>query len=273
MKKSKLGVTICGAAGRMGRANLEIFSQNEDTNIVAALESEDSPFIGSDAGSIAGLEHIGVSISSSLESVIQKTDIIVDFTTVAATLSHIKLAKDHNKAIVIGTTGFDDKQLMEIAENAKSIPIMLSPNMSPGVNTLFYLVGQAAELLGEDFDVEIVEIHHNKKKDAPSGTAIQFGRVIAEARNKKLKDLAVYQRHGVIGKRNKGEIGIMALRAADVVGDHTILFGGPGERIEFTHRSNSRKNYATGALRAAFFLSDKKYGLFTMADVLGLQKT
>ena len=273
MKKRKLGVTICGAAGRMGKANLEVFTQSDDIIVVGALESEHSSFIGRDAGSIAGLDSMSISISSSLESVINSTDVIIDFTTVSATLSHLHVAREYKKAIVIGTTGFDDEQLADITKYAQEIPIMLSPNISPGVNVLFHLVGQAARLLGEEFDVEILDVHHNKKTDAPSGTALQFGRIIADAWHKKFNDLAVYNRQGIFGERRKGEIGIMALRAADIVGDHTILFGGPGERIEFTHRSNSRKNYAIGALMAARFLSERESGFFTMADVLGLPKT
>jgi 4-hydroxy-tetrahydrodipicolinate reductase len=256
----------------MGKANLSVFHNSENTVIVGALEVDDSPFIGKDAGILAGMENIGVSIGSSLESTIQKTDVIIDFTTASATLAHIQMAKKHKKAMVIGTTGFQGYQLAMIEEYALTIPIVLSPNMSPGVNTLFHLVGQAARLLGDVYDVEIVEIHHNKKKDAPSGTAIEFGRIIAEARNETLNERAVYNRQGNVGERKKGEIGIMALRAADVVGDHTILFGGPGERIEFTHRSNSRINYATGALMAALFLADKERGLFSLSDVLGLPK-
>jgi 4-hydroxy-tetrahydrodipicolinate reductase len=254
----------------MGRANLEIFTACEDTIVVGAIESEDSPYLGKDAGSISGLRNIGVSITSTLESIIDDTDVVVDFTTVSATLTHVRIAGKHKKAIVVGTTGFNDEQLALIGKYAKEAPILLSPNMSPGVNTLFYLVGKAAELLGEDFDVEILEVHHNKKKDAPSGTALQFGKIIAEARGKKFNDLAVYKREGTVGERKKGEIGIMALRAADIIGDHTILFGGTGERIEFTHRSSSRKNYAAGALMATRFLFGKKNGFYTMADVMGL---
>jgi 4-hydroxy-tetrahydrodipicolinate reductase len=272
MGSDRLRVTICGAAGRMGKANLEVFTESQDTIVVGAIESEDSPYIGKDAGSISGLDNIGTSITSTLESIIEDTDVVVDFTTVSATLAHMRVAIKHKKAIVIGTTGFNDEQLALIRKYAKEIPILLSPNMSPGVNTLFYLVGKAAALLGEEFDVEILEIHHNKKTDAPSGTALQFGRIIADARGKEFTDLAVYKREGVIGERRKGEIGIMALRAADIIGDHTILFGGAGERIEFTHRSSSRQNYATGALRATRFLSGKKNGFYTMADVLGLHK-
>ncbi len=263
-------VTICGAAGRMGRANLEVCMGSNNTVVIGAVESESSPHIGKDAGMLIGHEGIGVTVTTNLENVIQDTDVVIDFTTVSASLAHTSIVNKHKKAIVIGTTGFNDEQRASIRKYAKDIPILLSPNMSPGVNTLFYLVGRAAELLGEDFDVEIVEIHHNEKKDAPSGTALQFGRIIAEARGRDIRELTVFGREGHIGARKKGEIGIMSLRAADIVGDHTIIFGGPGERIEFIHRSNSRRTYATGALRAAQFIAGKKSGFYTMADVLGL---
>jgi 4-hydroxy-tetrahydrodipicolinate reductase len=256
----------------MGKANLEVFTESEDTIVVGAIESEDSPYIGKDAGSISGLDNIGISITSTLESIIEDTDVLVDFTTVSVTLAHVRVASKYKKPIVIGTTGFNDEQLALIRKYAKEMPILLSPNMSPGVNTLFYLIGKAAVLLGEEFDVEILEVHHNKKTDAPSGTALQFGRIIADARGREFNDLVVYKREGAVGERRKGEIGIMALRAADIVGDHTVIFGGVGERIEFIHRSNSRKNYAMGALRATRFLSGKKNGFYTMEDVLGLYK-
>jgi 4-hydroxy-tetrahydrodipicolinate reductase len=272
MNKDPMRVTICGAAGRMGRTNLEVCISSKDTIVVGAVESEVSPHIGKDVGILAGREGIGVAVITSLESAIQDTDVVIDFTTVSASLEHVRIVHKYKKAIVIGTTGFNDEQRASIKEYAKGIPILLSPNMSPGVNTLFYLVGRAAELLGDDFDVEIVEIHHNEKKDAPSGTALQFGRIIAEARGRDLNELTVYGREGLVGARKRGEIGIMALRAADIVGEHTILFGGPGERLEFIHRSSSRKNYAAGALRAARFVVEKKNGFYTMADVLGLHE-
>jgi 4-hydroxy-tetrahydrodipicolinate reductase len=176
----------------------------------------------------------------------------------------------HGKPVVIGTTGFSKEETAAIQGYAANIPLVLSPNMSQGVNVLFDLVKRAAELLGEDFDVEINEVHHNLKKDAPSGTALQFGRIIAEVKGRDLADVAVYGRQGMIGARKKGEIGITAMRVADVVGEHTVVFGGPGERIEFTHKASSRKTFASGALRAVKYIRGKPRGLYTMKDVLGL---
>jgi len=271
MSDTAIRVTICGSAGRMGKANVEVFSTDSDTIVVGAIETQGCPLLGQDAGSVAGLGTLGVPLTDSLQDVLENTDVVIDFTNPAASLKHIQLARAHVKAVVVGTTGFSDQELEKIREQAQYIPIVQSPNMSLGVNTLFHLVGQAATILGEDFDAEIVEIHHNLKKDAPSGTALQFGRVISEARGKNLKELGVYGREGLVGERKKDEIGIMAIRLADVVGDHCIIFGGAGERIEFIHRNSSRKTYARGALRAAKFVVGKKQGFYTMADVLGLK--
>jgi 4-hydroxy-tetrahydrodipicolinate reductase len=270
MSESGIKVTICGAAGRMGRSNLEVFSCSSDVHVVGAIEAGGSPFLGKDAGIVAGLESIGVSITDDLQKVMEKTDVVIDFTNPGSTLEHVRIAQDYGKAIVAGTTGISDEDLEKIREHAKTIPVVLSPNMSLGINTLFHLVRQAALLLGEDFDVEIFEIHHKLKKDSPSGTALQFGRIIAESRHRKLNEVVVHGRDGFVGERKKGEIGIMALRMADVVGDHSIIFGGMGERVEFVHRSSSRKNYSYGALRAAKFVAGKEKGFYTMADVLGI---
>ncbi len=266
-----INVTICGAAGRMGRTNIAVFNESDDMRIIGAIEAEKSPAIGQDAGMVAGIGNIGVSITADFRSTVEKTDVVVDFTVPEAVLSKIDRAKDSKAAFVIGTTGFTARQHGNIRNCAEKIPILLSPNMSLGINTLFYLVKRAAEILGNGYDAEIVEIHHNLKKDAPSGTALQFGRIIAEERGLQLDDVAVYGRQGQVGSRDKGEIGIMALRAADIVGDHTVFFAGPGERIELIHRNSSRRTYAAGAARAARFIVQKKNGLFSMADVLGLE--
>jgi 4-hydroxy-tetrahydrodipicolinate reductase len=270
MSERVIKVTICGAAGRMGRANVFVFSDCSDTEIVGATETDGSPYLGRDAGIVAGVGSIDVSITDDLQEVIERTDVVIDFTTPAASMEHLGIVREHKKAIVIGTTGLSEEERARIKEHAQSIPVVQSPNMSLGVNTLLHLVRQAALLLGDDFDVEIFEIHHKLKKDSPSGTALEFGRIIAEARREKLDEIAIHGREGFVGERKKGEIGIMALRMSDVVGDHNIIFGGMGERIEFVHRSSSRKNYAHGALRAAKFLAEKKKGFYTMADVLGL---
>jgi 4-hydroxy-tetrahydrodipicolinate reductase len=241
--------TICGAAGRMGRELLSVFLNDKDVGIVHAIDSPASKYIGQDAGLFAGVDSIGVKISADLESVVGECDVVVDFTNPAAALSHLESASRHGKPVVMGTTGFSKDETAAI---------------------LFHLVKRAAELLGEEFDIEINEVHHNLKKDAPSGTALQFGRIIAETKNKDLAEIAVYGRQGMIGERKKGEIGIMAMRVADVVGEHTVVFGGTGERIEFTHKANSRKTFASGALRAVKYIQGKTRGLYTMRDVLGI---
>jgi 4-hydroxy-tetrahydrodipicolinate reductase len=261
---------ICGAAGRMGRELLSVFLGDKDMKIVQAIESQVSKYIGQDAGMLAGMDNIGVKLTADLEGVIGGCDTIVDFSNPKATITHLECASRHGKSMVIGTTGFSQDETEAIQRYAAVIPVVLSPNMSQGVNILFHLVKRAAELLGERFDVEISEVHHNLKKDAPSGTALQFGRIIAEVKKEKFDNVAVYGRQGLIGERKKGEIGIMAVRVADVVGEHTIIFGGPGERIEFTHKASSRKTFASGALRAVKYIQGKTKGLFTMRDVLGL---
>ncbi len=263
-------VVIVGACGKMGKENIAIFSQDDEVSIVGAVERQGSKQMGMDAGSVAGIEPIGVSISESLEEVVVKSDVLIDFTNCESSLHTVKTAVQHGKAVVLGTTGFNEDEIKSLREYSKDIPILMSPNMSQGVNILFYLVKKAAELLGEDYNVEIFEIHHNQKTDAPSGTAMRFGRLISEARGKRIEDIGVFGRHGVTGKRSKEEIGIMAIRLGDSVGDHTVLFGGNGERIEFTHRSSSRKNYSAGALKAAKFLLNRKNGMYGMEDVLGI---
>jgi len=263
-------VVITGAAGRLGRENVAVFSKDENILIVGAVEHSGAKQIGMDAGVVAGTEAIGVNITSDLEKVIVGCDVIVDFTNPDASLRTIETAAGHKKSVVVGTTGFSGEQLSAIRKHSKKIPILVSPNMSQGVNILFHLMKRAAQLFAKDYNVEIVEIHHNLKEDAPSGTALQFGQIISEARGSKIEDIGVFGRHGVTGKRTDNEIGIMAMRLGDTFGDHTVIFGGPGERIEFTHRSSSRKNYATGALRAVKFLTGKQNGLFGMDDVLGI---
>ncbi|MBN2322637.1 MAG: 4-hydroxy-tetrahydrodipicolinate reductase [Spirochaetes bacterium] len=264
-------VVIVGACGRVGREHISVFSRDKGIRIVGAVERFDSKLMGMDAGNAAGVEPIGVPITDNLEETVKKSDVIVDFTNPENSLRTVEIAAKHGKGVVIGTTGFSSAQRKSLLKHADTIPILISPNMSQGMNILFHLVKKAAELFGDDYDVEIFEIHHNQKIDAPSGTAMRFGRLISEARGKRLEDIGVFGRKGVTGKRSKEEIGIMALRLGDTVGDHTVLFGGNGERIEFTHRSTSRKNYSAGALKAVKFLHTKKNGLYGMEDVLGLE--
>ena len=263
-------VTILGASGKMGKANIEVFNNDDDVKIVGAVEREGSPYIDHDAGAVAGVGEIGVKIVSKLEDVIADTDVVVDFTSTQSTLKNLETVKNYGKSIVIGTTGFTFEEREKIKETSKTIAIVFSPNMSIGINTLFYLVRKAVELLGNNFETEIVEIHHDLKKDAPSGTALEFGRVIAEAKGLNFDNVALYGREGQVGKRKRDEIGILAVRVGDVVGEHTIIFGAPGERVEFVHKASSRKTFASGALRAVKFVAKKSSGLYTMEDVLGI---
>jgi len=265
-----INVVVCGAAGRMGKENISVFSADSDVKIIGAIEVKNSKFMGKDAGTVAGIDNIGINITSNIENLIQDSTVVVDFTNPEATLENIKIVKKYSKAIVIGTTGFSENQISLLKEYSKSIPVVLSPNMSQGVNVLFYLVSKATELLGEQFEVEITEIHHNRKIDAPSGTALQFGNIIAHTRGTNLEEVGVFGRYGLSGERKKEQIGITALRLSDVIGDHSVIFGGPGERIEFIHKSSSRKTYASGALRAAKFVAQKKNGFFSINDVLGI---
>ena len=265
-----INVSILGAAGKMGKTNIEVFNNDKDITLVGAIEREGSPFIGQDAGSVAGIGEIGVKITSNLEEIIAKTDVAIDFTTIDSTLMNLEIVKNYNKSIVIGTTGFNAEQKEKINEASKTISIVFSPNMSIGINTLFYMVKKAVELLGNDFETEIIEIHHNQKKDAPSGTALEFGKIISNSKGLNFNNVTVYGREGQVGKRKKDEIGILSVRVGDVVGEHTIIFGAPGERIEFVHKASSRKTFASGALRAAKFLAKKNNGLYTMEDVLGI---
>ena len=266
-----LNVVICGAAGRMGRENIGIFHDDKDVGIVGAIELKQSANIGRDAGIVAGIDKINLEITSELEEVIERSHVVVDFTYPEATMAHLATVKKYCKAIVIGTTGFSENYISLIKDYSKSIPVLLSPNMSQGVNILFHLVKRAAELFGEQYDIEILEMHHNQKKDAPSGTAMQLGKIAAQVRGKNIEDIGRFERYGIIGERKKGEIGISSLRLADVIGEHSVIFGGIGERIEITHRSTSRQNYALGALRAAKFIKGKKKGFFSLNDVLGLK--
>ncbi len=218
-----------------------------------------------------GLEKLGVLISDELEHIIDEGEVLIEFTDPDTTLDHLGMAIEHNKAMVIGTTGFSDEQLEEIKEIAPQIPCVMAPNMSVGVNLLFKLAKEIAPVLGDDYDIEIVEAHHRKKKDAPSGTAMRIAEILAKALGRNLKGVGVYGRKGITGERTKKEIGIHAVRAGDIVGEHTITFAGTGERIEITHRAHSRDTFAQGALRAVKFVAKAKKGLYDMQDVLKLK--
>jgi 4-hydroxy-tetrahydrodipicolinate reductase len=264
-------LTVCGAAGRMGSRIIALLKDYPEIKLVGAVESKDNPRLGNDAGVVAGIGQLGIKIVDDIEKVIDNTDIAVNFTNPEATIEHLKIVKEYKKSIVIGTTGFDNNQISLIQETSKEIPIVLSPNMSIGVNLLFKILKDVAKVLGDDYDVEIIEVHHRMKKDAPSGTAIKIAKVISEALGRNFDEVAVYARKGIIGERTKKEIGIQTVRAGDIVGEHTVIFGGLGERIEIVHKASSRDTFARGALKAVLWLYGKPAGLYDMGDVLGIK--
>ncbi len=266
-----VNIIVAGAAGRMGTRIINILNEAEGVRLAGAFEHPESPMVGQDAGQAAGLGIKGVKISGSLDDIIASGDVIIDFTTPSATMNNVKKAAGAGKAIVIGTTGINDEEVKEIRKLAGKIPVVLAPNMSVGVNVMFKIAAEMAKILGNDFDMEIVEAHHRLKKDAPSGTAIGLAKRLAEATGRDLEKTAVYSRHGIIGQRTSDEIGIQTVRAGDITGDHTVLFGGIGERLELTHRAHNRDNFARGALRAAKWIADKGPGLYDMQDILGLK--
>ncbi|MEA1866580.1 MAG: 4-hydroxy-tetrahydrodipicolinate reductase [Thermodesulfobacteriota bacterium] len=262
---------VAGAGGRMGGRIINMIHETEGITPGAAFEHPDSPAVGQDAGAVAGLESLGVTVADSLDSVIDQGDVIIDFTISEASLKHSRIAASHKKPIIIGTTGLASGELDEIKQLAKDFPCVLAPNMSVGINLLYKLVDTAADVLGDDYDVEIVEAHHRMKKDAPSGTALQLGRVIASSLGRNFDEVGLFERHGFIGERSKKEIGIQTLRAGDIVGEHTVLFGGIGERIEIVHKASSRDTFAKGAVRAARWIVEQPAGFYDMQDVLGLK--
>ncbi|MFY8041606.1 MAG: 4-hydroxy-tetrahydrodipicolinate reductase [Rhodoferax sp.] len=263
-------IAIAGASGRMGQMLVEAVRAADDCRLGGALDMASSPALGQDAGAFSG-QLAGVLITANLRQGLQDCDVLIDFTRPEETLEHLRVCRELGVSAVIGTTGFNDAQKAEISEAAKHIAIVMAPNMSVGVNVTLKLLEMAAKALATGYDIEIVEAHHRHKVDAPSGTALKMGEVIAEALGRDLKDCAVYERYGVTGERDPSSIGFATIRGGDIVGDHTVLFAGTGERIEISHKSSSRATYAQGSLRAARFLSGRKAGLFDMFDVLNLK--
>ena len=264
-------IIVTGAAGRMGRRIIEIVVETEGVDVSSATERAGHEIVGMDVGDYFGLGKKGAAISDSLAKVVKDGDVIIDFTFPEVSLENIKAAAKAGKAIVVGSTGFSDAQLKEVKKYAKKIPIVLAPNMSVGVNLLLKVLSDMAKVLDENYDIDIVETHHRHKKDAPSGTALKMAQVIAAARGRKLDKDGVFCRHGNIGERKRGEIGVQTLRVGDVVGDHTVIFGTPGERIEITHKASSRDVFARGAVRAAQWVANRAPGLYDMQDVLGIK--
>lgn len=261
---------VCGAAGRMGGRIIALMKEAGDFDLAGAVERPDHPARGRDAGEVAGIGKAGVPIAGDLAQIAKDGQVGFDFTVPEAALQNIAKAADAGLAMVVGTTGMKPEALGRARELAKRIPLLIAPNMSVGVNVMYTLLARAAAKLGGDYDVEICEIHHRFKADAPSGTAAKMAQVIAESLGRDLDRVGVYGRKGIVGERKAQEIGVHALRGGDVAGEHTVVFAGMGERIEITHRAHSRDNFARGALRAARWLVGKPAGLYDMGDVLGL---
>ncbi|MCK9379550.1 MAG: 4-hydroxy-tetrahydrodipicolinate reductase [Sulfuritalea sp.] len=266
----KLRYAIAGSSGRMGRTLIEALQQDAGGTLAAALEHSGSPFLGKDAGELVGAP-CGVRISADLDAALAVADCLIDFTRPEGTLQHLEACRRHRVSMVIGTTGFSAVGKRTIEEAAQEIPIVFAPNMAVGVNAVFRLLDIAARILNDGYDVEVIEAHHRHKVDAPSGTALRMGEVVAAALGRDLSACAVHGREGHTGERPATQIGFSSIRGGDIVGDHTVLFAGAGERIEITHKSASRMPYALGALRAGRFMSGRERGLFDMQDVLGLR--
>lgn len=263
-------LAIAGATGRMGRALIEAVLGDAELELAAALERAGHPSLGREVGELVGLP-CGLKLSADVGAAIAAADVLIDFTRPEGTLAHLEACARLGRSMVIGTTGFSEAQKARIAEAAKRVALVMAPNMAVGVNATFKLAETAARILGDAYDVEIVEAHHRHKVDAPSGTALKLGEVVARALGRRLADCAVYGREGDTGERDPKAIGFHAIRGGDIVGEHTVIFAGAGERVEITVRSSSRMTYALGALRAAKFLRGAKPGLYDMFDVLGLK--
>jgi 4-hydroxy-tetrahydrodipicolinate reductase len=266
----KIRFAVAGSGGRMGRTLIEAILAAPDAELVAALDVPGSPFLGKDAGELMGTP-CGVMVSDDVDAALAKADCLIDFTRPEGTLKHLVACRKHGVHAVIGTTGFSTEQKLAIQDASRDIPIVFAPNMAVGVNAVFRLLDVAARILNEGYDVEVIEAHHRHKVDAPSGTALRMGEVVAAALGRNLAECAVYGREGHTGERPGTQIGFATVRGGDIVGDHTVLFAGTGERIEITHKSASRMPYAQGSLRAARFMRGRTKGLFDMQDVLGLR--
>ena len=263
-------VSIMGVAGRMGQTILRQLNNENDVHIVGATEIVSHPELGSDIGILSGQGELGISISDNVEDACINAEVIVDFTAPLSTLNNARYAASNGKSMVVGTTGFTEEEKKELYQLAKEFPCVFSPNMSIGVNVMFEATKKLAEILGDDYDIEIIEAHHKHKIDAPSGTALRLGESAAEGLGRDFNKVARYERHGAIGERKEKEIGMQTIRAGDIVGEHTVMFCGAGERIELTHRAMSRDNFAKGVVRAVKWIPGKPAGIYTMKQVLGI---
>lgn len=262
---------VTGAAGRMGKSIIAAMHGNPLITLCGALEKDDSPFLGKDSGETAGVGKNGIRITESREKAFKKAEVIIDFSSPDSSIRTMEEAVELKKAVVVGTTGFSLHQRELIKEIGHKTRVVMAPNMSIGVNLLLKLCQEAANAIGREYDIEIIECHHRHKKDAPSGTAIRIAEVIAATLNRDLEKVAVYERKGIVGERRPEEIGIQSIRAGDIVGDHTVIFAGPGERIELVHKASSREAFAMGAVRAAVWVVNKPNGVYDMQDVLGVK--
>lgn len=264
-------IAIIGANGRMGKVLIEAATLNPQASFAAAIARPDSSLLGADAGELAGLGKKGVTLVGNVADVVDQFDVLIDFTSPVTTLANAAICAKHGKGMVIGTTGFSAEEKQTLLAYQDRIPLCLAANFSTGVNLCFKLLQTAAQVLGNDVDIEIVEAHHRHKVDSPSGTALRMGEVIADTLNRDLNEVAVYGREGQIGPRDRETIGFATVRGGDVVGDHTVMFLADGERVEITHKASSRMSFARGAVRAAVWLQQQPHGLFDMQDVLGLK--
>ncbi len=265
-----LRVAVVGVSGRMGICLIQASVLSENTEFTAAIARAESISVGKDAGEIAGIGHADIPVVGDLTEVLDQFDVLIDFTRPEPSLEYIEICRQAGKKIVVGTTGFTDEQKAAVAEAAKDVAIVLAPNMSVGVNLSLKLLEMTAKVMGDYTDIEVIEAHHRHKVDAPSGTALRMGEVVADALGRDLKDCAIYGREGDTGERDRKTIGFSTIRAGDIVGEHTVMFADEGERVEITHKASSRMTFANGAVRAAVWLKDKENGLFDMQDVLGL---
>jgi len=264
-------IAIAGATGRMGKMLIEAVLNAADTQLVGAIEHGSCAQLGEDAGAFLG-KNTGVVITADVTQALTSAEFLIDFTRPEGTMAHLTVAQKTGTKMIVGTTGLSSEQIASLKKASEKLPIVFAPNMSVGVNATFKLLEVAAKMLNQGYDIEIIEAHHRHKVDAPSGTALKMGEVIADALGEKLDDVAVYAREGYTGERKEGSIGFATIRGGDIVGDHTVLFAGDGERIEISHKSSSRQSYAQGSLRAARFLQNQHSGLYDMQDVLGLRK-
>jgi len=261
---------VVGAAGKMGGRIIHIIKETPSIKLCRAVERPDHPSIGKDIGEVIGLGKLGISLEGNLKK--EGGDVVINFTSPQASIESLKFARENGLAVVIGTTGLNPEQIERVRELSRSVRCVYAPNMSVGMNVMFRVVQEVAQVLGPDYDVEILEAHHHLKKDSPSGTAIKLGELIAKATGRDFSKVSVYGRKGMVGERTRDEIGMQVIRAGDIVGEHTVLFGGVGERLEIIHRAHSRDNFARGAIRAALWVVHQPNGLYDMQDVLGLKK-